>query len=130
MPQPNTETPVQEALSAAEHCANLVAQALLQGEPSAIESAAHDLHQASLSLSGLLRSRQMNTSLDRGFRQRLGKVAQNMAMQREALLRRAVVVERSLHSLVPATRASTYAGGATPYGHHLKQTGAFKLLSA
>lgn len=66
---------------------------------------------------------------DRNFQQRLGKVAQGMAMQREALLRRTAVVERSLHSIVPASRSNTY-GGAAPYGHSVRQTGAFKLLAA
>ncbi len=106
-----------------------MSRALLLGEPGAIESAARELQQASLSLSGLLQGRQAKAAQDRNFRQRLAKVAQGMAMQREALLRRSAVVERSLHSIVPASRSTTY-GGATPYGHNARQTGAFKLLAA
>ena len=130
MPQPGIESPAETALSAAEHCAGVVSRALLQGEPAAIESATQELQQASLSLSYLLRTPGAALVLDRHFRQRLGKVVQNMAMQREALLRRTAVVERSLHSLVPATRAPTYAGGVAPYGHNARQSGAFKLLAA
>ena len=130
MTQPDSPNPVHAALTLAEECAGLVSQALLKGEPAAIESAAHGLHRASLSLSGLLQGHPAITVVDRDFRSRLGKVAQHMAMQREALLRRSAVVERSLHSLVPATRVTTYAGGATPYGHQVRQSGAFKLLAA
>ena len=129
MPQPDAATDILATLVMTERCADALSQALLSGEPDAIESATRDLHQASLVLSGVLQGRQGKAAQHPDFKKRLGKVMQGMAMQREALLRRSAVVERSLHSIVPATRASTY-GGVAPYGHNARQSGAFKLLSA
>jgi hypothetical protein len=41
-----------------------------------------------------------------------------------------VVVERTLHAMVPATRESTYAQSNGPYAGAGRQSGAFKLLAA
>ncbi len=120
---------IQSALSLAEFCARAVSQALLDGDPAAVEAASRDLHRSSLSLAGALQPRQGKLTQAPEVRERLATVVQNMAMHREALLRRSAMVERSLHSIVPATRKSTY-GGAAPYGHNPKQSGAFRLLSA
>ncbi|MEO8858435.1 MAG: hypothetical protein ABI343_15745 [Burkholderiaceae bacterium] len=118
------------SLALAETCCTAVSKALLEGEPEAIEDAARDLQQASLALAGMLPSRHGHALPNGALKLRLSKVAQSLSLQREALLRRAAVVERALHSIVPATQASTYAGNATPYGRGARQTGAFKLLSA
>ena len=128
--QSTAATDLQAMLALAERCAAVVSQALLEGRPEVIESAARDFHDVSLSLARRLESRKGKTAPDPNFSNRLSKVLQTLAMQREALLRRSAVVERSLHSMVPATRASTYAGGTAPYGHNARQSGAFKLLSA
>ena len=50
--------------------------------------------------------------------------------QRSGLARRAAVVERALHAMVPATRESTYGQHASPYGAPGRQSGAFKTLAA
>ena len=129
MPQPDSANEILATLALTERCADAVSQALLRAEPDAIEAAARDLQQASRRLSGVLQGRFGKAAQSPGFTQRLGKLVQGMAMQREALLRRSAVVERALHSIVPATRAPTY-GGAAPYGYNARQSGAFKLLSA
>ncbi len=118
------------SLVAAEHCASAVSKALLAGDPAAIEATSRALQQAALALSGLLQGPRGKRATDPDFRRRLGGVLASLGMQREALLRRSAVVERSLHSIVPATRASTYAGSTRSYGYNAKQSGAFKLLSA
>ncbi len=121
---------VESALAWAESCAGGVSQALLAGEPTAISSASSDLHQAALALASALQGVQGRSARTPAFKLRLGKVVRDMAMQREALLRRSAVAELALHSIVPATRASTYGGGGRSYGHNARQSGAFKLLSA
>ena len=118
------------SLVAAENCADAVSQALLAGDPAHIETTSRELQQAALALSGLLQGARGKRAMDTAFRQRLGHVLASLGMQREALLRRSAVVERSLHSIVPATRPSIYAGSARSYGHNARQSGAFKLLSA
>ncbi len=118
------------SLVAAENCASAVSKALLAGDPVRIETTSRDLQQAAIALTGLLQGPRSQRVSDPAVLQRLGRVLASLGMQREALLRRSAVVERSLHSIVPATRASTYAGSARSYGHNAKQSGAFKLLSA
>jgi hypothetical protein len=118
------------SLVAAENCASAVSKALLAGDPAHIEATSRELQQAAIALAGLFQGPRSQRVTDPAFRQRLGRVLASLGMQREALLRRSAVVERSLHSIVPATRASTYAGSARSYGHNAKQSGAFKLLSA
>jgi len=118
------------ALVVAETCASAVSMALLAGDPVAIEAASRELRQAALALSGLLQGAHGKPASDPDFRRRLGRVLASLGMQREALLRRSAVVEHSLHSIVPATRSSTYAGSTRSYGYNAKQSGAFKLLSA
>lgn len=129
-PQAAASHDAQSALALAESCASAVSKAMLVGDPPAIEAASRDLRQASLALAEVLQNPRGKGASVPDFKQRLGQVLTNLAMQREALLRRSAVVERSLHSIVPATRASTYAGSARSYGHNAKQSGAFKLLAA
>ena len=60
-------------------------------------------------------------------RDRLVSVARDIAMQREALLRRSAVVERSLQTLVPQQgQASTYAGALGRYGGRAAAASAFR----
>ena len=131
-------TPTSAALLEAENCVGAVSQALLTGDPDGLESASRSLHDAALALSAMLQGQRGRAPTDAAFKKRLGQVLLNLGMQREALLRRSAMVERSLNSIVPATRASTYggtyagatAGSARSYGHNAKQSGAFKLFSA
>ena len=138
LPPTAAPTPTSAALLEAENCASAVSQALLAGDPDGLEAASRGLHQAALALSAMLQSQRGKPPADSDFKKRLGQVLLNLGMQREALLRRSAMVERSLNSIIPATRASTYgstyagttAGSARSYGHNAKQSGAFKLFSA
>lgn len=130
LPTAATSNDTLSALGVAETCASAVSKALLAGDPAAIEMASRELQQAALALSDLLQGLRGKRANDQDFRRRLGDVLASLGMQREALLRRSAVVECALHSIVPATRASTYAGSARSYGHNARQSGAFKLLSA
>ena len=64
------------------------------------------------------------------LKHRLRRLGQDLAMQREACLRRFAVVDRALNSMIPSTRANTYAGGAGPYGRQARRSGAFGHISA
>lgn len=128
----NTNAPAFDAeatLALAERCVQAVTAALLHGQPEPVESASRDLQQASLLLSNVLQGIKLKSGRDQQLRQRLGHVVRGIALQREALMRRAAVVEMSLHSMIPASRTPTY-GGASSYGHGVRQSGAFKMLSA
>jgi len=138
LPPATALSPTSSALLEAENCASAVSEALLAGDADGLEAASRSLHQAALALSAMLQGQRGRPPADSAFKQRLGQVLATLGMQREALLRRSAMVERSLNSIVPATRASTYggaytgttAGSARSYGHNAKQSGAFKLFSA
>ena len=118
-------------LVAAEKSASVLSQALLLGQAELVEVAARELQQCALALSeGLQGVKPGRSAPGQALQRRLAKVAQTIAMQREACARRSAVVEMSLHSIVPATRCTTYSSAAGPYARNAKQSGAFKLLSA
>ncbi len=130
MPTVDARADLHALLALAERRASVVAQALVGGEPEPLEAAVRGLHQCALELSGVMHGLKGSTVLDPAQRRRLANVGQAIAMQREACVRRLGVAERSLQSIVPATRASTYAGGPGSYGRGAVQCGAFKLLAA
>ena len=128
MPQPDAPSPLHLTLERAEVCVAAVSHALLQGQPEALEAAAGDLHHSAHRLSLVLQGRQPGAG-EAGLGQRLRAVAQALAMQREACVRRLAVVERSLYSVIPSTRPATYAGAVGTYGRGGKQGGAFRTFS-
>ncbi len=100
-----------------------VAAAVASGEPQALESASNALRQAAVDLSALVQRLGGPQQAGPELHTRLKKLAAQLNNQRENLLRRSAVVERSLHALVPATRKSTYAA---PAG----RAGGYKAFSA
>lgn len=100
------------------------------GDPVALEAASSALRQASIDFSRLLEGRAVDALSSQEFKFRVKKIADSMTIQRENLIRRTAHVERALHALVPATRTTTYASASGPYGGAVKQTGAFRVLSA
>ena len=122
--------PLENALSAAELKFNEVSQALVSGEPLALAAASAALRQAGLDLSALLPGLPAIERHHPTLTSRLTRLSTGMADQRESLIRRAVLTERALNAIVPATRSATYASAAGPYGSLARQTGAFKVLAA
>ncbi len=100
-----------------------VAAAVASGEPQALEGASNALRQAAVDLSALVQRLGGAAQAGPELHTRLKKLAGVLNIQRENLLRRSAVVERSLHALVPATRKSTYAA---PAG----RAGGYKAFSA
>ena len=115
---------LEDSLCAAERCQAAVSHALLQGEPDLLQAAATEMQRAAQQVSALLQ-RAHGAATEPALRLRLHAVAQAMAMQREACVRRLAVVQRSLHSIIPSTRPSTYGGVVGAYARG-SQGGAFK----
>ncbi len=94
-----------------------VAAAVDSGEPTGLEAASAALRQTAMDFSALMD--RLDGALQAGpeLRARLRKLATQLGIQREALLRRSAMVERGLHALVPSTQKSTYApaGRASAY---------------
>ena len=104
-----------------------VSHALVQGQPDLLEAASRALHQSAQTLSDACLA--APDIADKGLKQRLAAVAQGMALQREACVRRLAVVERALHSVIPATRPATYGIAVRPYTRDGRQSGMLRGYS-
>ncbi len=121
------QSEIHHALAQAERSVAETGQALLQGLPEQVQLAARDLHDSAHALALALRGIDGGAALAQVVRDRLVRVARDIAMQREALLRRSAMVERSLQSLVPQQgKASTYSGALGRYGGPAAAAGAFR----
>ncbi len=125
--QPDPSPAVLACLSRAEGCMLAVSHALVQGEPDLLEAASRALQQSAQTLSDACLA--APGIVDKGLKQRLGAVAQGMALQREACIRRLAVVERALHGVIPATRPSTYGTATRPYTRDGQQSGMLRGYS-
>lgn len=115
MPLITLHPDIEEALSQAERSVAATGKALVQGFPELVHAATRDLHDSAHALALALRGVDGLSTMAAPVRDRLVNVARDIAMQREALLRRSAAVEQSLHSLVPQTRADTYSGALSRY---------------
>jgi hypothetical protein len=106
---------IEEALAQAERSVAATGQALIEGVPEKVHAATRDLHDSAHALALVLRGVDGLSGMAEALRERLVRVARDIAMQREALLRRSAAVQQSLHSLVPQTRSDTYSGALSRY---------------
>lgn len=122
--------PIEHALASVESIFSDVSAALISGEPDALLSASAALKQATLDCAQLMQRLTPADLKNPIMKLRLKTIADGLAVRRESLIRRTVLVERALNAVVPATRNTTYAKVAGPYGTAGKQSGSFKYLSA
>lgn len=121
---------IEKPLSLIEGQYDAVSFAVNSGDPVSLESASVALRQAAVEFSSLLEELPAGVRTGAELKLRLKALANGLAIQRENLIRRTVVVERALHAMVPATRESTYAQSSGLYAGAGRQSGAFKLLAA
>ncbi len=113
----NIPAGLEASLSHVEQLLSQVSTALIAGEPLELEAASTQLRQAMAHFAALARTPAGAAALGRPLRQRLEKVSQTLTRQRENLLRRAVVVDRELATVLPqAQPPSTYAPVGTYRG--------------
>lgn len=88
-----------------------------QGDAAAMELHSTVLRQVVADFSHLVEGRHAAFS-NPVVQRRLKQIAQNLASQREGLIRRSASVERALHALIPATESATYVppSGASSFG--------------
>jgi hypothetical protein len=123
-------THLEDALAHVEHQFNCVSDALVSGEPLALEAASIALRQAAMDFSVLMQRLTPADLKNKDLKTRLKKIVDGMAIRRESLIRRTAMVERALSAVVPASGNNTYSPNSSPYGSAGKQSGAFKYLSA
>jgi hypothetical protein len=108
-----------------------VVAAVNSGDPEQLEKAGLTIRQAAVDFSGMMQSVPADLAATKQIKPRLKKIANALAVQRVNLIRRSVVVDRTLQAMVPAAVDDAYKPGASgPYASALKQSGAFKLLAA
>lgn len=121
---------LEKQLSEIEQQCEALTAAVDAGDPVSLEISSTRLRQSAVDLSRLLDVCGLDAQGVHVFKARLQKIVRGVGVQRGGLARRAAVVERGLHAMVPATRESTYGQAAGPFGAAGRQTGAFKRLSA
>lgn len=121
---------IEKALSDVELQFDEVSVALVSGDPHALLAASAGLKQAATDISALMKNVRPGDLRHEELKLRLKKMTDGLAVRRESLIRRTVLVERALNAVVPATENTTYAKAAGPYGSAGKQTGTFKVVSA
>ena len=126
MPFTAAQAEFDAALNLAERSVAATGQALVLGIAEQVHAATRELHDSAHALALVLRGVDGGAALGGAARERLVRVARDIAQQREALLRRSAVVERSLQSLVPQRgQSSTYAGALGRYAGRAASATAF-----
>ena len=122
--------PLESALAQIEQRFAAVSTKLIAGEPQALAEAASAMQQVAVEFSQIAPSLSLSDSSSAALRARLRSVAAGMAIQRENLIRRQVVVQRALDAILPAAQGVAYPKTSSPYSSVGRQTGAFKVLAA
>lgn len=127
MPFTAAQAEVNAALTQAERSVAATGQALVHGIAEQVHAATRALHDSAHALALVLRGVDGGAALGEAARERLVRVARDIAQQREALLRRSATVERSLQSLVPQrSQSSTYAGALGRYAGRSASSAGFR----
>ncbi len=110
-------------LSAAESRFAEISAALLESNPEALNAAAAALREVAMQLAQCLQRLSPAERQSPELVRRLEALSQGLQQRREALARQSVLVERTLHLIVPATQEQTYGKAATPYGSSGRPSG-------
>ena len=127
---PAPRHPLDHSMDLVEERAGALRGALLAGDAQGVATASAAMQQAVQVVAEQLQRVPAAAIRGTARQERLRALGRLLAEQREGCLRRGAVVERSLHSLIPATRGTTYGGGATPYAQLGARTGAIRRLAA
>ena len=122
---PNVET----LLVSIERLIQEVSDALVLGEPQALALASATLRQGAVNFSQMVPRLGSEALKTPTVQLRLKRIASSLAIRRESLIRQSMVVERSLHTLVPASRTAIYAKASGPYGAPGRSSGTFNAVA-
>jgi hypothetical protein len=102
---------IEKPLSLIELQCEAVATAMGSGEPQALETASQSLKDAAVDFAALMQRLGGAQQAGPELRARLKKLAVQLNIQRENLLRRTAMVEQAVQTLLPSTRPATYGPG-------------------
>lgn len=130
-----SSTQTESVISQIEFQLTLCSKALLDSKAEDLVSASSALQSLMVDFSKLLKQTAAEAKGDPALRLRIQRIAALMTSYRTNLIRQAVVVDRTLAALVPATQVQTYAPptgayGRQPYGSAGRQSGEFRTSMA
>ena len=102
---------------------------LLRGDPHQVHAASATLQRVAVDLLQISEDVRLSSLREGARMQRIQTLANALQPLREGLLRQSAFVERALEIVMPAAQQATYASG-TRYGGAVRQSGAFRVLSA
>ena len=102
---------------------------LLSGNAQQVQLASAQMQQLTVDLLHMVDEVGCSTVQSRSYLGRLRACAAAIQPLREGVLRQSAYVDRALEVVMPAAQRATYASGAK-YGGAVRQSGAFKVLSA
>jgi hypothetical protein len=102
---------------------------LLRGDPHQVHAASATLQRVAVDLLQISEDVRLSSLREGARMQRIHTLANALQPLREGLLRQSAFVERALEIVMPAAQQATYASG-TRYGGAVRQSGAFRVLSA
>ncbi|WP_210543904.1 hypothetical protein [Rhodoferax sp. PAMC 29310] len=120
---------IENLLCSIERLIQEVSDALVLGDPQALALASAALRQGAVNFSQIVPRLGSAALKTPSLQLRLKRIVGSLAIRRESLIRQTMVVERSLHTLVPASRAVTYAKASGPYGAPGKSSGTFNVVA-
>ncbi len=120
---------IENALNSVEGLIHEISEALVAGDSQALALASVNLRQGAVEFCQKISQLSVDALKDPSLKLRLKRISVNLAARRESLIRQSGVVERSLNTLVPASRTTTYAKTAGPYGGAGKPSGTFNYVA-
>ena len=108
---------------------NELSALLLDGDPQGIEVASAALQQLAVEFLQMVEEAGPTSFASKRV-ERIKTLASVFPLLRSNVLRRSAFVDRALETIIPSAPQSTYAGNAKTYGASMRQSGAFKVLSA
>lgn len=109
---------------------NELSALLLDGDPRGVEVASVALQQLAVELLQMADEAGRASLQSNARAARIKTLASVFPLLRSNLLRRSAFVDRALETIIPNAPQTSYAGQAKTYGASMRQSGAFKVLSA
>lgn len=103
---------------------------LLDGDPQGVEDASEFLQQLVVEFLQMVDEVGRASLLSNARAARIKTLASVFPLLRGNVLRRSAFVDRALETIIPNAPQSAYAGPGKTYGTSMRQSGAFKVLSA
>jgi hypothetical protein len=125
-----TTTTLDGQLARIEQQFNELSTLLMDEDPRGVVSASDALQKLAVELLQMADEFGRSSLQSQSRAARIKTLASVFPLLRSNLLRRSAFVDRALETIIPSAPQNNYAGQAKTYGPSMRQSGAFKVLSA